>query len=426
MGREDANLLRLLHRRLSDRSDQALRAAVSLAERRNVDLYLVGGGVRDLLLGGEHVDLDLVVEGDAAALASDIATELWARLVSHPRFGTAVVQDDGFRLDVAQSRTERYERPGALPCVRPAGLQEDLGRRDFSINAMALRLVGPRAGQVVDPFGGREDLEQRRVRVLHDASFRDDATRILRGLRYAGRLRFRLQRHTGELLRRDLSYLDAIGGARLRHEFERLACEARVAEIVRLTDDAGALCAAHPALRAGARAIRAVKGLPQIATSHRDAALFCLLLAGASLGEAEGAIERLALTGRQAGAVRGFLELRGQEARLGRASLRASAAARLLAGQPRAAIEALALATEQPLAADRARRYLDEWRFVRPRLNGRDVEALGVPHGPQVGAAMVSLRDARLDGRTKDREDEMALVRRMTHRGRVTTGARHG
>ncbi len=426
MGQEGANLLRLLHGRLSESSDRALRAAVSLAERRNVGLCLVGGGVRDLLLGGEHLDLDLVTEGDAAVLASDVATELRARLVSHPRFGTAVVQGDGFRLDVAQARTERYERPGALPSVRPAGLQEDLGRRDFSINAMALRLVAPGAGQVVDPFGGREDLERRRVRVLHDGSFQDDATRILRGLRYAGRLGFRLQRHTGELLRRDLFYLDAIGGARLRHEFEWTACEARVTEIVRLIEDAGALSAVHPALRAENRTIRALRGLPRLAASHRDAALFCLLLTGASSGEAEGAVQRLALTGRQAGAVRGFLEVRRLEGRLGRASLHASTAARLLAGLPYTAIEALALVTEQPLAADRARRYLDEWRFIRPRLNGRDVEALGVPHGPQVGAAMVSLRDARLDGRTKDREDEMALVQRMRRGGRLPAGARHG
>lgn len=418
-------MLRQLETRLPGAAGEALRGAIALAERGGIGLYLVGGGVRDLLLGGAQSDLDLVVEGDALAFASDIAEELDARLVSNARFGTAAVRGDGFRLDVARARAESYERPGALPSVRPARLTDDLGRRDLTINAMALRLVSPRAGEIVDPHGGREDLARRQIRVLHDGSFRDDSTRILRALRYAGRLQFRVERLTAKLMRSGLSYLDTISGARLRHEFERIACEERVGEIVRLAGRLGAIAGVHPALGTGERELRAVARLPHLALSHRDAVLLCLLLAGASPREAEDGIDRLALTGRQAGAVRGFVALCGRETRLARASLRASDAARLLEGLPPAAIEAFSLVAGQPLAADRARRYLGEWRFVRPRLNGRDVEALGVPHGPRVGAAMASLREARLDGRTKDREDEMALIRRMQRSRRLAAEARH-
>jgi tRNA nucleotidyltransferase (CCA-adding enzyme) len=405
---------------------RALRWAVSLAEQRGDGLYLVGGGVRDLLLGGAHADVDLLVEGDALALASALAAKLKTRVVLHPRFGTAVVQGERFRLDVAQARTERYERPGALPSVRPARLADDLARRDFTVNAMALRLGSPRAGQLIDPHGGREDLAGRRLRVLHDASFQDDATRIPRALRYAGRLQFRVEPHTQSLLRRDLSYLDTISGARLRHEFERIASEEEVGEIVRLASRLGVIAAVHEALRAGERELRAAGRLSELAPSHRDAVLLCLLLTGASPGEAEGAIARLALTGRQADAVRGFLALREEGSKLARASLRPSDAVRLLSPRPPAAIEAFALVAERPLAAERARRYLEEWRFLRPRLNGRDVEALGVPHGPQVGAALASLREARLDGRTSTREDEVALIRRMQLGRRLLAGARHG
>jgi tRNA nucleotidyltransferase (CCA-adding enzyme) len=425
MGREGARLLKLLENRLPDATGAGLRKAILLAERDGVGLYLVGGGVRDLLLGGEQVDLDLLVEGDALALASDVAAELNARLVSHPRFGTAVVQGEGFRLDLAGARTEQYLRPGALPSVRPALLKDDLGRRDFSINAMALRLVSPRAGEVIDPHGGRDDLARREVRVLHDGSFRDDATRILRALRYAGRLLFRVEGHTEDLLRRDLSYLDAISGARLRHEFERIACEERVEEMLRLANRLGVAAAVHSALRVNEHGLRAAARLPRATLSHRDAVLLCLLIAGASSPEAEGAIDRLALTRRQADAVRGFLNLCRREARLARPSLRASEAVRLLAEQPSVAVEAFALFAGQPLAGDRARRYLGEWRFVRPRLNGLDVEALGVPHGSQVGAVIASLREARLDGRTKDREDEVAMIRRMRLGRRLPTEARH-
>ncbi len=403
-------MLGRLYDRLPDAARDALRAVVSIAERRRVDLYLVGGGVRDLLLGSVHADLDLVVEEDALALASALGDRLRARVVLHRRFGTAVVEGPGFRLDLAGARTERYERPGALPSVRPGRLADDLGRRDFTINAMALQLAGPRAGELIDPFGGRADLAAGAVRVLHDASFQDDPTRLLRAVRYAGRLRFRIERRTASLLRRDLRYLDSVSGARLRHEFERIAAEERAGQVVRLAQRFEVLSAVHPSLRAGPQSLRALRYLPQVAPSQRTAVLLCLLLAHASLAEAEGAIERLSLTGLQAGGVRGILALRAAEATLARASLRPSEAVTILGAQPVAALEAFALVTQRA-AAGRARRYLEQWRYVRPRLDGRDVEALGVPHGPQVGEVLALLREARLDGRTRTRNDEEALVR---------------
>ena len=413
MARTTERLLDLLQDRLPQATRNALRIVVALAEERGVELYLVGGGVRDLLLGGAQVDLDLVVEGDAIALATAAAEALQARVVSHPRFGTAAVRGEGFRLDLAQARTERYQRPGALPSVRPARLDEDLARRDFAINAMALRLTGPRSGQLIDRYGGGEELRRRHVRVLHDESFRDDATRILRAVRYAGRLGFRLTQETEALLTRDLSLLETISGTRLRHELEAIAGEARAASIVRLASGYGVLAAIHPALRAGERATAAIERLLEVAPSHRDAVFLALLLAEATRAQAEGAIDRLALTGRQAEAVRGLLTLRGQEVTLARESLRPSQAVGLLAPAPVAAVEAFALLAERPLAAERARRYLEQWRFVRSRLNGRDLEALGVPHGPKIGAALASLLEARLDGWTKNREEEIALVARM-------------
>src|SRR3990170_1312565 len=166
-----------LYRSLPQETARAVRRAVSLAGSLGVELYVVGGAVRDLLLGVPVGDADLVVEGDAAALAARLARGLGARVVRHPRFGTATVRTDRFRLDFARARTERYARPGALPVVRPGRLAGDLARRDFTINATALRLTGREAGALVDPFGGQEDLSRRAVRVLHDRSFQDDPTR---------------------------------------------------------------------------------------------------------------------------------------------------------------------------------------------------------------------------------------------------------
>src|SRR3954453_12278893 len=181
-------------------------------------VYLVGGAVRDLLLGRTRADVDLMVEGDATALAA----ELGGANSEHDRFGTVKVDVDGHEVDIVGARTESYERPGALPTVTPAeSIEEDLVRRDFTINAMAIPLQGePR---LVDPYVGSGDLEQGLLRVLHDRSFVDDPTRAIRAPLYASRFGFGLEPRTEELLRQ--SDLTTVSADRRRTELERLAAE---------------------------------------------------------------------------------------------------------------------------------------------------------------------------------------------------------
>jgi tRNA nucleotidyltransferase (CCA-adding enzyme) len=408
----NARLLPRFYRRLPADLAHAVRCAVNLAEERDAALYLAGGGVRDLLLGARHIDIDLVMEGDAIGLARAVSERLDARVVAHERFSTAAVRGDGFRLDFARAREERYARPGALPSVRPASIEDDLARRDFTVNAMALRLDGPEAGRVLDPFGGRDDLRRRRIRVLRQDSFRDDATRILRAVRYAGRLDFRIEPGTARLLQRDVSYFGTISGARLRRELELVVQEERVATIVRPAAKLGVLRAVHPALRPDDRALRAITRLPRVPESDRSAVLFALLLAAATPSKAEAATARLSLTRQQSLAVRDVIALRRKRKRLARESLSASAAARLFDAHSPAAVEAFAL-LEDSLAVRRARRYLDRWRGAKTLLNGEDVVELGVSRGPRVGEALTFLRDARLDGEVKTRRDETALLRRF-------------
>jgi tRNA nucleotidyltransferase (CCA-adding enzyme) len=422
MARPPRELVDRLLAGLPDRARAALEAVRDAAGRRGLELFLVGGGVRDLLLGSGHLDVDLVLEGDALDLAGEAGRALGARVVTHPRFGTAAISGAGFRIDLARARRERYERPGALPAVEPGTLDDDLARRDFTINAMALGLTGGVRGQLVDPHGGRVDLKRKLVRVLHDASFADDPTRVLRALRYAGRLGFGIEPNTAELLERDLTLVGAVTGARLRHEFERIALEERGEAIVRGAAARGVLGAVQAALRPGERALCALGRLPELSPSLRDAVFFCLLLAGAR-DAFEQAAARLALTGRQARAVAGFHALLRSEESLARKDLRPSEATALLAPYAVASVEAFALVSTKPAAVERARRYLDLWRFVRPRLNGRDVEALGVTQGPEIGRALDALRAARLDGRTLSRADEEALVLDLQRSARA--GAAH-
>ena len=185
---------------LQDRTRPDLWALITrladLAANRASPLYIVGGRVRDLLLERPATDLDLVVEGDALELVRALALDQGGEAVVHPRFGTATYRNGTLRFDLATARTETYSRPGVLPDVRPGPIEEDLARRDFTVNAMALRLSPPDAGTLLDRFGSRQDVEEGLIRVLHDGSFVDDPTRIMRAIRYEQRLGFQIEPST--------------------------------------------------------------------------------------------------------------------------------------------------------------------------------------------------------------------------------------
>lgn len=203
--------------------------ARKIASVKGQRVYLVGGTVRDLLLSRPEVDLDLAVEGDGLLFARELARQLGGRAVFHERFLTATVYWSGERVDVVTARREYYPRPGALPEVEAATLEADLARRDFSVNAMALPLMARDLGEILDPFGGREDLARQILKVLHRDSFCDDPTRLLRGVRFATRLKFNLEEETCSLAREALAggYLNLIEPERFWQEFILLLKERR-------------------------------------------------------------------------------------------------------------------------------------------------------------------------------------------------------
>ena len=224
------------------RQNERLRPVLDATLRAAGDqggVYLVGGTVRDLLLGEPGFDVDLAVEGDGQAFARALAAELGGLLKPHDAFGTAVVEyGDGERVDVVTARREGYAAPAALPTVEPSTIEDDLFRRDFTINAMASALAGPDADSLVDPFGGRRDLEAETIRVLHDRSFVDDPTRIFRALRYASRYGFELDEQTAALARQaiEAGFVGRLSPARLRDELVLLLDEARADEAFALLE----------------------------------------------------------------------------------------------------------------------------------------------------------------------------------------------
>jgi tRNA nucleotidyltransferase (CCA-adding enzyme) len=366
--------------------------------------YLVGGAVRDLLLGGRPRDLDLVVEGSAAEEASRIGKDP----VVHDRFGTSTVTIDGFSYDVAQARRETYSQPGALPDVEPAGIDEDLLRRDFTVNAIAVPLGGPAAGSVKAPPGAIEDLDARVLRALHDRSFVDDPTRLLRLIRYSSRLGFGIEPGTRELADAAIAAgaLDTVSGPRIGAELRLLAREQDpVGALVRL-GELGVDRAIHSlfGLEDERLAAAALALLPE--DGRRDRLALALAARGLPVGELAALLDRLAFDAPDRDAIGSAAQRSEALAQaLGRVE-RPSQTARAVGG---ASAETVALAGALGPEQE-AREWLGRLRHVGLEIDGRDLIAEGVPEGPAIGRGLDAALAAKLDGRADGREAELAAA----------------
>lgn len=329
--------------------------------------YLVGGAVRDLLLGRPRADIDVAVEGDV----DELSRRLGGAVRIHPRFATATVRVDGLEVDLAATRSETYPRPGALPEVRPAPLSEDLARRDFTINAMAVPL-GSEA-RLIDPHGGVGDLERGELRVLHSRSFADDPTRALRAARYAARYSFALEPETERLLRdADLS---AVSGDRVEAELRKLAAEPEARRGFERLAEWGLFELPEGARELVDAAAAVVAGEPWASVARREEVVLA-----AALG-------------------RGVDDAR----ELARATpTRASAAVELARGH-----NGIVLVLARALGAEWLDRYVAEWRDVRLEIDGDDLLAEGVEEGPAVGRGLASALRAKLDGEIAGRDEEL-------------------
>ena len=385
-----------------------LRRLGDAAANEGVELWLVGGPVRDALLGRPVLDLDLTSEAPAAELGPRLAERVGGTCGARSEFGTVKLRLGGRTLDLATARTETYPRPGALPVIAAGGAEmaADLARRDFSVNAMAASLHPRRFGELLDTQGGVADLEDGVVRVLHRASFRDDPTRLFRAARYISRLGFRMDGATRSQLRRNLMHVDAVSAPRVRREIERLLAEQDAARAVLMAIRFGVLPAVESGLaapevraalrRAGARGLRGLALLGALTYLLPDE-------------RADSFRERIGATRRQAQVMRAVTRLRQAEARLAEAT-RPSRTSAVVGAAPREAVEAASAAAASPAVRRNLARYLAASRRRSP-LDGHDLLALGVPPGPAVGAMLTSLRNAVLDGAVRGRTQAERFVR---------------
>ena len=382
-----------------------------LAADRASPLFIVGGRVRDLLLDRPATDLDLVVEGDALELVRALAIDRGGEAVVHPRFGTATYRNGTLGFDLATARTETYSRPGVLPDVRPGPIEEDLVRRDFTVNAMALRLSPPDAGTLLDRFGSRQDVENGLIRVLHDGSFVDDPTRIMRAIRYEQRLGFRIEPSTLALLSRDLHLLPSVGLDRLRREIDLFLLEPTPELPLLRAESLGVLRTIDPALHLGARLSEMFQSARHELGQVEPTIFLALLLYSVEAVEAMQFLGRYRFPKETVRKLEDTLVIRDTEARIGASALRPSLVYASFKGLDRNSVRVFSIATADDNARARAVDYLSRLADVQPELTGKDLISIGVPRGPKIGHFLNRLLDARLDGLTTSREDEAAMVK---------------
>ncbi len=407
----------------------ALVAAVlSAADSRGLAVYAVGGPVRDLLLGFGLRDVDLLVEGEGAKALAEAAAPADARLTRHDRFGTVLLQLGSASVDLSTTRRETYTHPGALPRVEPGSLHEDLMRRDFSVNALALPLsqsAREKYDRVIDPDDGLDDLNKRRLRVLHPRSFHDDPTRVLRAARLAPRLGLSLTRGSRAVLRdalRDGAF-GRVSGDRLRRDMMKVFGDAQYgldpSRALRLLSNWHVLGALEPGLALEREVVVPLRRLGKaVASPPWRSSRWRSWISGMSVWLApltpalrRRSVRRFSIRGDVAQRISRFPKTRdGWLKALMRARGR-GAIDSVLAPLTEEELHAL-YAVAEPKARRRIVRFAGEDRIRRVPISGNDLVDVGLD-GPALGRALIRIRTAYLDGALKNREEAIALAREI-------------
>ena len=401
-----------------------LRVVAEVAGARQMPLYLVGGFVRDQLLNIPATDFDLVVEGDAIALAKALAAQYGGRVTAHVRFDTAqwfLPDSHGHALDFISTRSETYKHPGALPTVKPGRLSDDLARRDFTINTLALRIDGEHRGELRDDLDGLNDLKHGLVRVLHPQSFLDDPTRLFRAVRYEQRYGFKIAPETLLLIPLARPLIGALSAERLRHELDLILEEEQTVAMLNRLAELDLLHPVHSALAWNAiKRERFINGLRVAQDGYIE---YFPASAGRSFLGWHFWLLDLVLT--DINSLEGRLHFHAKllESLLAASALWAdlSSLAKMKPSQcvarleelPLTAVAAVFLASADGLPRQNLSSYLETWRHVKPKTTGHDLKKRGLPPGPRYKHVLSRLRQAWLDGEVGNVSEEIDLLEKL-------------
>jgi tRNA nucleotidyltransferase (CCA-adding enzyme) len=417
------NLASWLREKFPEKVHGLFRTAGEIADRLGFNAYLVGGSVRDLLLGQENLDIDIVVEGDGILFAKELSAALHARVRSHERFGTAHVSLDGLKLDVATARTEYYESPGALPKVESSSIKRDLYRRDFTINTLAVKLNPRDFGLLIDFFGGQRDIREKTIRVLHNLSYVEDPTRAFRAIRFAERFGFKLSKHTENLIKSaiQMDLFDRLSGSRLYDELVIAFHETNPVSIVKRFADFGLLKVIHPALAYSEKIETILLSMYETLAWYNllyleekaDTGVLYLMALLSHLTDAQRAeaLQRLSAPPHTKEVILRSIPQSAEILR--RLPLRDAAAVyHLLSDIPIEILLFSMAGTKDEKKKKEISQFLVELRKVKPLLKGRDLKAFGIPEGPLYSKILRELLDERLRGRLETEEDEKKYLLR--------------
>jgi len=428
-----------LEKALDRRDLEMLLLVAREAQSLGLALYMVGGFPRDLALGRVPTDYDLVVEGSAIELARALEAKYGGITTIHPRFGTAkwhleTVMARGWsggasesghlrmHLDLISARTEVYPRPAQLPHVRLGSIEEDLRRRDFTINTLAIRLDGLHFGTILDPLGAINDLERGAISVLHDASFRDDPTRMYRAVRYEQRLGFKITSDTLQLMPKARQFIGQLSAHRIRQELDQIMGEEQAAAMVQRLGGLDLLGAVHRGLPNDRATIRRLS-VGQEAPAHAEdtsrssrgrAKRWLLWLVDLSPGQIRSVRQRLHFENRLTDELLASSELRRSIKELIR--LRPSKVTEHLRRLPLPAVEAVYDAMPPGKARNLLCQYLTDWRHVRTRATGADLRELGIPPGPAYRSILQELRAGWIDGTIRSAAEERLQLEKSLSR----------
>ena len=412
-----------------DRGLQTLLKTISRQAGLNkMRVYLVGGIVRDLILDRQNLDVDIVVEGDAFSLAKTLPSRWKKDLVAYREFMTVTMRlPDGWRVDLATARQETYAHSGALPQVAAGSIQQDLFRRDFTINALAVSINKDSWGQVVDLYDGLSDLRKGIVRILHALSFVDDPTRILRAVRFEQRFGFALERKTGQLLTQALKnrVVDNVKPARYFAEFRKILSEERPSNSLRRLYQWAGLDFIEPGYHPDWRSLKTVEhtlvrsqGQAGGSAAERSLVFFLAVMGRLSEEKWERASLRFHFTRQEKECLQVLPKVVGIIKRISRSRLAASAIYRILSPLPEGIIYFIRARCSARIVNSRVDRYLQHSRFSRPSVTGEDIKRLGVGEGRQIGRILETLLMHKIDGFLPTKADEVRQAKQLIeHKG---------
>jgi len=410
------NLSEIIERSLpKDRLD-LLRLLAGQAEAHPVPLYIVGGSVRDLLLGRRLNDFDLIVEGDAIALGRALSSKYGGAVTAHTKFGTAKwflpesLKTDHQALDLISARSETYKYPAALPTVKRGRIADDLRRRDFTINALAVRLDGSHFGELRDDLKGAEDLQQGMIRVLHSHSFIDDPTRMYRAVRYEVRYGFKIAEDTIALIPEARPFVEKLSAQRIRHELDLILEEPNAVSMLKRLDELDLLSVVHPVLSNFHQTNLAIATSEEAVLQNRNSR-WILWLMHLNAQEIELLNERLHFSADLLKTLHSAARLNANRTVV--LGLKPSKVVEFLEGYSIKALEVLSMAVEDVEIKSILTRYLVEWWHVKPKTTGHDLKKYGIPPGPKYTEILRRLRAAWLDGEVKTEAEEKALLNNL-------------